>query len=209
MFRSLFAFAMVGGLLPLTASAADLRSRYQNPPAEYYEQPAYRWQGFYLGAHGGLAFGKSFSFSSDRNGFVGGLQGGYNMQFGPAVAGVEVEGSYMGGSERLIDGARVEQNWRIAGKGRLGLSFDRTLLYATAGYAMTEFEAPSGSGVSDGWKGGYLVGAGLEQAFAGGLSAKAEYNYVSSNGVKAILPFGRSEGSNGGHVLKAGLNYRF
>ena len=74
---------------------------------------------------------------------------------------------------------------------------------------MTEFEAPRLSGVSDGWKGGYLVGGGIEQAFMGGLSVKAEYNYVSSSGLKANLPFGGVAESDGDHVVKVGLNYRF
>lgn len=211
MVRCVFPFAAVlGGLLSSVAFAADLGGRSYAPPSNpYYEQPAYRWEGLYIGAHGGLAFGKAFSVSSDRNGFVGGLQGGYNMQFGPAVAGVEIEGSYMGGAERLAGGVKLEQNWRVAGKGRLGLSFDRTLLFATAGYAMTQFDAPVGSGISDGWKGGYLVGAGIEQAFAGGLSAKVEYNYASYSGLKAVLPFGRTEKADGGHLVKAGVNMRF
>lgn len=43
----------------------------------------------------------------------------------------------------------------------------------------------------------------------GGLSVKAEYNYVNSSGLKANLPFGGVVESDGDHVVKVGLNYRF
>jgi opacity protein-like surface antigen len=111
-------------------------------------------------------------------------------------------------SKALISAARSGRS-AVCRLIRTGLSFDRSLIYATIGYALTEFEAPRFSGVNDGWRGGYLLGGGIEQAFAGGLSVKAEYNYVSSSGLEAKLPFGRTVESDGDHVLKVGLNYRF
>lgn len=212
MSRIPFVVSLFACLTPVAAAASDVDGRYYRERAvapAYYDPPAYRWQGLYLGVHAGGDFARGFNFSADGVGFVGGGQAGYNMQFGPAVVGVEIEGSHLGDAQRQVGGVSVDQNWRVAGKGRLGLSFDRSLIYATVGYALTEFEAPRFSGVNDGWRGGYLLGGGIEQAFAGGLSVKAEYNYVSSSGLEAKLPFGRTVESDGDHVLKVGLNYRF
>jgi outer membrane immunogenic protein len=45
--------------------------------------------------------------------------------------------------------------------------------------------------------------------FAGGLSAKVEYNYVRTPNVETTSALGKSETDIGSHELKAGLNYRF
>ncbi|MBZ3694592.1 outer membrane protein [Phyllobacterium calauticae] len=188
-----------------TAMAADL---YNSAPA-YSDPPASQWSGAYIGAHGGTAFTKFPNPFADRNGWSGGIQGGYNYQMGPAVLGAEVEGSYLGGAEHKVLGGKVEEKWRAAAKAKAGLTFNQTLVFGTAGVAMTKFD--SGDKVRDtsGWKTGYLVGAGVEQAFAGGLSAKIEYNYIHTPNVKATSALGRSETDIGSHELKAGLNYRF
>ncbi|MEI2297325.1 outer membrane protein [Ensifer sp. MJa1] len=59
------------------------------------------------------------------------------------------------------------------------------------------------------FKGGYLLGAGVEQAFAGGLSAKIEYNYIMTPDVRTSTASGSSEKDINSHVIKAGVNMRF
>ncbi|MBN8933830.1 MAG: outer membrane beta-barrel protein, partial [Rhizobium pusense] len=52
-------------------------------------------------------------------------------------------------------------------------------------------------------------GAGVEQSFGGGLSAKFEYNYVNTGNVSTTTSSGRAKTDVSDHVVKAGLNYRF
>ena len=184
------------------AMAADLAPAYNDPPA-------FQWSGAYAGVHGGTAFTKMPNPFADRNGWSGGVQAGYNIQTGPAVFGAEIEGSYLGGAEHAVEGGKIKEKWRAAAKARAGVSFDQTLLFGTAGLAMTTFDKSGGLKDSDGRKLGYLVGGGIEQALAGGLSAKIEYNYIRTSGVETTSAFGKSKTDIGSQELKAGLNYRF
>jgi outer membrane immunogenic protein len=170
---------------------------------------AYDWSGIYAGLHGGMAFGGTPNPFSRRTGFGGGLQLGYLTQFGPAVLGTELEGSYLGRAENGVPYGALQQSWRVGAKLRGGLTFDRTLVYGTLGYAVTRFGAVGDLTRRSAWHGGILFGGGVEQAFAGGLSARLEYNYVSSRGVKSVSPAGVTHSDLASHVLKAGLNYRF
>lgn len=206
-----FSLLICGALFALPAAAADVSTYGEYPPTPAYDAPLpFEWQGAYVGVHGGLAFTKAPNPFADRNGLAAGAQAGYNVQAGPAIIGAELEGSYLGGAEHKLGNGKVEEKWRGAVKGRVGVSFDRTLVFGTAGYAMTRFEPGEGVRRSSGWKGGYLFGGGVERGFAGGLSAKMEYNYISTSGVEATTSRGvTSRDSIGSHVVKAGINYRF
>ena len=54
-----------------------------------------------------------------------------------------------------------------------------------------------------------VLGAGIEQAFAGGLSAKIEYNYIMTPDIRTSTISGSSEKDLDSHVIKAGINMRF
>ena len=65
---------------------------------------------------------------------------------------------------------------------------------------------------------GWTVGGGLEYAFTNNLSVKAEYLYYDLGKRKVpvnLQPVGPAGGSyvsrfeNTGHIVRAGLNYRF
>lgn len=190
------------------ASAADISpSSGLNVPS--YDAPApFKWDGAYVGVHGGATTSRVNPLSGDRA-LLGGVQAGYNFQAGPAVLGVELEGSYLGNAERTVPGGKVQERYRGAAKAKAGLSLDRTLVYGTAGLTMTDYKGGSGTSVSDGFKQGYLLGVGVEQGFAGGLSAKFEYDYVATDDVKSTTSSGASKTNLKDHVFKAGLNYRF
>lgn len=182
--------------------AADLSPTYNDPPA-------FQWSGAYVGVHGGTAFTRMPNPFADRNGFSGGVQAGYNQQMGPAVLGAEIEGSYLGGAEHDVQGGKIKEKWRGAAKAKAGVSFDQTLLFGTGGVALTKFDKGDNVSSADGWKVGYLLGAGIEQGFAGGLSAKVEYDYVRTPGIETTSALGTSKTTIGSHELKAGINYRF
>jgi outer membrane immunogenic protein len=190
--------ACLGG----AAMAADLSPAYNDPPA-------FQWSGAYVGVHGGTAFTKMPNPFAGRNGWSGGVQAGYNIQTGPAVFGAELEGSYLGGAEHNVEGGKIKEKWRAAAKAKAGLAFDQTLVFGTAGLAMTTFDKAGGVRDTDSRKLGYLVGAGVEQAFAGGLSAKIEYDYIRTPDVETRSAFGKAKTDIGSQELKAGINYRF
>lgn len=200
--------AGVAGVLAGNASAADI-SPLGGINVPSYDAPApFKWDGAYVGVHGGANTSRVNPLSGDKA-ILGGVQAGYNFQTGPAVLGVELEGSYLGNAERNVPGGKVQERYRGAAKAKAGLSLDRTLIYGTAGLTMTDYKGGSGTYVTDGFKQGYLLGAGVEQAFGGGLSAKFEYDYVATDDMKATTSSGVSKTGLKDHVFKAGLNYRF
>lgn len=202
-----FLFAALAIAAATCASAADLTT-YQAPDAGYEQPQAFNWGGAYFGAHGGVASPKLNPFASGR-GLTGGVQAGYNFQVGPGIVGAELEGSYLGNNEVRVPNGKLEERFRGAAKAKAGLTFDRTLIYGTAGLTMTKFDGGKGVSGPSGWKQGYLFGGGIEQAFGGGLSAKVEYNYVMTNDVSTSSSSGKSKTDLRDHVIKAGLNYRF
>ena len=192
--------------LATNAYAADL-SNNSSGSFDYETTPAFSWSGAYIGAHGGLASPKVNPFTGGK-GMTGGVQAGYNFQFGPGVIGAELEGSYMGNEARVPHG-RLSGRFRGAAKARAGLSFDQSLVYGTAGLTMTKFKDGDDVTGPSGWKPGYLLGGGIEQGFGGGLSAKLEYNYVTTKDVSTTTSYGTTKTNVHDHVIKAGVNYRF
>ncbi|OJU20269.1 MAG: hypothetical protein BGN84_16920 [Afipia sp. 62-7] len=87
------------------ASADTLTARHNSTTA--VAAPIYNWSGFYAGLSAGYGIGKFKDnvsddsddyrhFDTDKNGtgFVGGLQAGYNLQFGRGLIGIEADFSY-------------------------------------------------------------------------------------------------------------------
>jgi outer membrane immunogenic protein len=113
-------------------------------------------------------------------------------------------------------------------RGRLGYAWDRTLIFATGGLAYGQIEnsavfnnaanVPQFAGSTRNTKTGYSVGGGIEHAWTGNWTVKAEYLYydLGTNDVTVpILPGVAGAGGyissfkNDGHIVRAGLNYKF
>ncbi|MCX8569530.1 MULTISPECIES: outer membrane protein [Hyphomicrobiales] len=202
LFAGLAPFAM-----PVVANAADVASDYYS---QQQTSSVYNWSGIYAGVNGGVASDGFPNPFSSKSGWQFGGQAGVNMQSGMFVYGAEVEGGYAGAKHKLGGGAELKQSWNAAAKVRAGVALDRTLIYGTAGYAVSKFK-PKSNVISDSkWDGGYLVGAGVEQAFTDNVSAKVEYNYVNYGDVSAVSTGGiRRSADLASHTVKAGLNYKF
>jgi outer membrane immunogenic protein len=194
------AAALVASLFTTPVWAADFNS---------YDQPASTsWDGAYAGVHGGMASPNLNPFSGGKGLAVGG-QAGYNTNVGGAVVGGEVEASYLGDSSVKVDGGRLKERHRLAAKGKVGAPIDQTLVYGTAGFAMTNFRDNGGIAGPDGWKPGYLLGAGVEQKLTSNVSARVEYNYVITNDVRSFSQGVSSTRNLHDHTLKAGINLSF
>lgn len=177
--------------LPLSANAADLPVRgpvYKAAPAP---APVFNWTGFYIGGHIGYGFGDFLA--NDIDGFVGGLQVGYNWHFAPNVV-FGIEGDFTASDVNGIAfGFPYHIDYLATIRGRVGYTWDRTMLYGTGGVAFTR----ASLGGIHGTDTGYALGAGIEWAFAPGWSAKVEYLYYGfENNIDLS-------------TVKFGVNYRF
>ncbi|GJD34648.1 outer membrane protein [Methylobacterium aerolatum] len=146
------------------------------------------------------------AFGNNRNneGFVGGGQIGYNYQFTPGsgiVVGVEADAQYVDfGRQRnrfafaapagstIVPGTLVYNPNGLSGldyfgtvRGRLGYAFDRTLVYATGGFAYGSGGGRQfGTGVSSNdFQTGWTAGGGVEYA----LPTDSFLNFFRSSAV--------------------------
>jgi outer membrane immunogenic protein len=204
------------------ALAADLSGRRNAPPVykSVAAPPAFTWTGFYLGLNAGTAWGdftKGGKFIDPKMGFTGGLTAGYNQQFGQFVAGLEGDYNYSGlggkGLHPLPTIVKGKMTSFGTARARLGMTFDRALIYATGGYAFGFSSLNNGAFKSTDTHHGYVIGAGLEYAFTQNISAKAEYLYMPLGGGKNVpaatnLTTGPKTGIDAS-VVRAGVNYRF
>ena len=209
--------AAAAALLASPALAADL---YVQPaPSLLGTTSAVNWSGFYVGANVGFGwsrFDDGVVGSVDGSGLLGGVQAGYNYDFGGLVLGVEgdFQLSDVGHSEDVGGGntgfTSVERFGTL--RARAGVAVDRFMPYVTGGVAYGRVVTGMKNGVmtmsatADQVR--WTVGGGVEYAAFDNVSFKAEYLYAD---------FGSTDFGGGGgvsvkttaHVLRAGLNYKF
>jgi opacity protein-like surface antigen len=187
--------------MPLQAKAADT---YERGTGGFKDGPVAalpNWAGFYLGGHLGYERGNvdysTFALFISQNlrrgsinadGVTGGGQLGYNFQSGPWVYGVEADLGGMSLSGSKIDvtppnNRLFSSSGGIYGDmtGRLGYTFDRTLIYAKGGAALVDAEfkslGPVLSTTHDDTLWGWTVGGGLEHRISSEWSVKLEYQH--------------------------------
>lgn len=212
MFKNKLALAVLASLVaPVAAtsvSAADL-TNYSEPPT--YNEPARSggtWDGAYVGGHVGSVSRRINPFAGGK-GVDAGIQGGYNADVGGVVIGGEGELSYLGDARVRVPGGDLKERHRLGLKAKAGVPMDQTLIYGTAGLAMTNFRDNGGVAGPDGWKPGYIVGVGVEQKLNEKISAKVEYNYTGTPNLRSFNNGVGSERDVHDHTVKAGLNYHF
>lgn len=207
------------------AFAADLPDRAA--PAPFVPAPPiFTWTGFYAGVNAGYAFGdftgRGGALFGDADGFAGGGQLGYNVQFGQFVVGLETDLQFMdfeagrsaaGAAFPIGVGSRAELDYFGTVRTRIGFAFDRALVYGTGGFAYggTEVTAVTGVGTfsDENTHVGWTLGAGLEYAFTNNLTAKVEYLYTDLDNETFVLgPVTTSAGAEFSTV-RAGVNYKF
>jgi outer membrane immunogenic protein len=190
----------------VAASAADLPSAKGPPVYVPPPPPVFSWTGFYVGAQVGYEWGDTSGaltrppgriainrpFSQNPDGVVGGIHLGYDEQFSQFVVGLEgdVNGSGYQGSSSIAPGNPVFERERtpIDGslRGRVGVAFDRILLYGTGGVAFGDFAtslvstppAPVYTETHYPLRVGWTAGAGIEYAIDNNWSVRAEYRYT-------------------------------
>lgn len=183
----------VGCLAPSVGQAQDAHAR---PPATA-ASPA-SWSGAYIGASAGHGWGRarhSYSIGapaggSDPDGISIGAFAGMNWQSGQLVVGLEADVEASGADGRFADTSGVtsvgetDVNWQGSLRVRAGAALDRTLFYATAGWAFADVDFGGGpfpppaccqySETVHGW----TLGGGIEHALNRNLRIRAEYRYT-------------------------------
>ncbi len=169
-------------LAAATASAADLPAREAPPAPIIAAAPIFTWTGFYGGVNagwgwrsdddesvvlGGAVPGTLFFENGDDGGFVGGAQIGYNYQIGSFVVGLEADIQWAdtdsGENVRFVPAGvpgtfipgEFDNNlsdWFGTVRARVGVAFDRVLIYGTGGLAYTDDNT------------GWALGGGVEWA---------------------------------------------
>jgi outer membrane immunogenic protein len=225
--KQLVAGAVLAATLAVSAHAADLSVAPISGPIIV---PAFTWNGFYVGFNVGGHIGtdkvSTLSTPGPRlepasaagidagapttlnpAGIEGGMQAGYNWQFGRALIGIEADANWLGGTANntftflptnntLTDS--VSDQFLATGRARLGwVVWDRGLLYATGGVAVANVNFNDlRTGLTGFAAGnaqtphlvGWTAGAGFEYAFADRWTVKAEYLHVDLGSTVNVIP---------------------
>ncbi|MDJ0821157.1 MAG: outer membrane beta-barrel protein [Paracoccaceae bacterium] len=196
------------------------------------------WAGPYGGLTVGYAFGDAdHSFSngapsdnSTPEGTLIGLFAGYAWQSGSLVYGAEidfeaadVDGSYVNTTGATSQGV-YDQDWQASIRGVLGyagtLSGKPALYYATAGWAMGDFEflggpsvpVPPGGGYSEQLS-GWTAGIGMDWMMGANTAMRIEYRYTdfgeASDNLSPTFPGVTMPVEVTQHALKLGVRMNF
>ncbi|MGH6836666.1 MAG: outer membrane protein [Methylocella sp.] len=248
-----FLMASVGAIaITGPAFAADLPARAP-PPVYLPPPPIFTWTGIYIGGQVGYAwgtgtnqfngfdpfFGRGGAFINSNvggtpNGVIGGGNVGFNYQINQWVIGLEgtVDGTSLSNTGVAVfpDGSTVSAHSTadIQGsiRGRLGVAFDRALIYATGGVAFGGFNtdvslsAPNvpffASASRSNTRVGWTVGGGIQYAITNNWSIRAEYRFTDFGSIRD----GQFAGAPAGFFLdgrrriqqnqvQVGFDYRF
>lgn len=197
------AASLAAAIAASPAAAADMSRGYYSAPAPY---SAFSWAGLYAGLNGGYQFGSVSNSNTSPNGFMGGLQVGYNWQSNQFVYGVETD-LQLSGSDDTSLGLKFSNPWFGTTRGRLGFAANNILFYGTGGlaYGGTKLETSNFSETHSHF--GWAVGAGAEVAMTQHWSAKVEYLFVNLTGERfAATGLDHDFESS---LLRFGFNYRF
>lgn len=188
-----------------TAHAGGLQKTWKPAAAA----PLNRWQGLYFGGHigagqanwdgvykNGSSDSTVFADRLNTDGVLGGFHGGFNIQRGRAVFGIEGDISFMDWSDvadavSSSEEIAAEVDSLASVRGRLGVAMgeeQRVLLFASIGAAWADAEATvfsdgagdSSAGVSFDFDDvGLVVGAGFEYAMTDSFRLRVDGSWYS------------------------------
>jgi outer membrane immunogenic protein len=190
------------------AFAGDLPVRRQTP---YYAPPPaqqlFNWTGFYVGGHAGWGWGSALG--SDPNGYLLGLQAGYNFQVASNIlAGIETDISITGID--ATNGANtVSLDYLGTVRGRLGAVMDRFYVYGTAGLAYGRGDMENAGLSNNQTHIGWTAGLGVEAFIAPNITARIEYLYADLGRETYQTIGGPVRTSIDTSIIRMGMNYKF
>jgi outer membrane immunogenic protein len=191
------------------------------------------WTGLYLGGHIGGSWGDLNG--ADLDGFAAGLHGGYNLQNGNIVYGIEADlsfssadahGSQIAGGCLAFRGggcavpltvatnAAIDLDWLGSLRARLGFTTGNLMIYGTGGIGWGNVDlkvsgAGLGSSSSSNTHVGFVAGAGAEMKLARNWSGRAELLYYGLGSETYSIVGTTTKLDLDTTVLRAGLTYHF
>ncbi len=229
--KSLLALALSPFLLPADGAMAQSLPEELKPVGgmsypynlvvpNYAEKPLLSsWEGYYwkpsLG-YNTMSFSGSGGRLRDADGITLGASGGYDFRYNDFIFGPTADLSYdflYGGSSSLdgVPGFKAHTDFDGSVGGRAGyLLFDRTLIYATGGYAFANLEVKGGGGSDTNMLSGWTAGGGIEYLWSNENSLRFEYKRVEFSGESFdSLPGGHDEVSASMDKFSFGFVHRF
>jgi len=200
----------------------------ESAPAPLPVASTYNWTGAYIGvnASGGYGTFKHPFTSTTGNGdfahvstggFLGGVQAGYNWQFGQMVHGMEtdvqgstVKGTFSFGGATILE---TKVDWFGTLRARIGYTpVDRFLVYGTGGLAYGEVRTsiPVAPLTSSRTKAGWTIGAGAEYAMNTNWTIKTEFLYTDlGKSTISSTPSSTLKNEVAFQTGRVGVNYKF
>jgi outer membrane immunogenic protein len=202
------------------------------------------WNGFYIGGNFGGTWSQrnasdnlfllNFSDPSTSGQFIGGGQAGFNYQVGIIVVGIEADFDWAanrngpGNTVPVAKIGAIQSTFNDASfsslAARFGVAYGQWFFYGKGGGALvgndkfTLTNVTTGASITlyDSNASAWVMGAGIEWAFAPNWSLKIEYDYLWLKNKTFSLPTGvflagdifSIENSNF-QFLKLGVNYHF
>ena len=179
------------------------------------------------------SIGSSFASTTSQS-FLGGGQVGVNYQFwGGVVIGAEADFEWLPNAQNTITAtnagttasATINNRWLTLADARLGYAWDRLLVYGKGGGAFGGVSNSSATigGASVALSGpssntGWTVGAGVEYAFWGNWTVRAEYDFVRFQSATYTVPAGApapfagdviSSNNREINMVTVAVNYKF
>lgn len=212
--RTLITSLMASAMTLVTFSAvqaADAVEEVPAAPAAEYSEPVAtgNWAGAYAGA--ALTYQKGEfdqTGSSNADGLGGSLYGGYNMQNGQLVYGVEGDVGYSG-VDGSAGGVTMEQRANGSVRGRVGVDLNPVLLYGTAGVAATSAKAVDATSSDKNTHFGWTAGAGAEAFVTNNVTARVEYRYTDYSSKDYSLDSGNFSSGFDEHSVRVGMGVKF
>jgi outer membrane immunogenic protein len=208
-----FAAALgAAAMFAFPANAADVLESAPQPPAAPVVAPASGWAGPYVGVEGGGNIaGRSKTRGAHANTSGGTVRGfgGFNMQNGHFVYGVEGDvgydgstGSHAGFSTRGgVDGSL---------RGRAGYApNDRILVYGTAGAAVKSMRVTTPVSRDRNAMWGWTAGAGIDAKITDKVFARVEYRYTDYGRQDFNVGGVKQHVSDNSNTIEAGIGIKF
>ena len=174
---------------------------YETPIMD--QTPAFSWSGAYVGAVGGYVFNKdqthevlgpfTFDYPYHYEGLSYGAKVGYNFDVNTFILGVEGDleksaatgGFYNAPSPGNPGGIGNDStSWQGSIRARMGMTADRYMVFATAGYAFAQMKNAYTNPTSkvtesfDRFRDGLTVGGGIDYAATEHIIIGAEYRHT-------------------------------
>lgn len=194
------------------AFAADAVTEEAPAPAPVMAPAPSGWAGGYAGVQGGAAFSGRTHTQGTRvhtDGFHGRGFGGFNMQSGNFVYGVEGDVGY-DGSDGSHNGIHSRGGIDGSLRGRAGYApNDRLLVYGTAGAAAKSLKVTTPVSSDQNAVYGWTAGAGLDAKLTDKVFARVEYRYTGYGKEDFNVGGVKSNVSDNTNTIEAGIGIKF